>query len=1404
MILIVSVYCPLTGIIPMFTKQRFVHALLLTVCCVSFATGEPAVNGLSRTVWAEKLPGGTIKAVFLAPYGAQHDSYELMQRMPVEGPVPTMSSLDTGEGYIDWGFRTIGHYWPDLIPTEAEALAEIRKALATDWQVVVMSARPQWFRYPQDIRRSILEKVAAGRGLMSGGFGLDDSVRKDIEAMGLELEKTQVGDGRFETRSGKGLPGGVQGRVASFRAGQGRIINFWEYSLAAHGYLLNPSPLRAEYELSAGRAGWFLLRAARPGVHPYITATRFADGRLTVGMEQGAAPGVEVRICVHRRDTYEKILDTTEKMQRGKPVSVTLPQTPGGKYHAEVRVTDRDGVTLDWDAIRFTVTNDVRLGISVEPQNEISAGDTLRCRLDVEGETAGLETSLRWHDNWGRLLLATAPRPFSQEIEVTAPGGSLSLLNRLEVTVRSKRGPEAVASAELLMPGNVRPADFHMLYWKQDLHFSLAPDSWRRRLQWDVLRRDASADAWANGRPMVNEARDAALCHLSTVPYTTSFHALPLEKELMNPQWLANVEQGARDVARVFRPYRPLGHTLGDENSVTYKPEGRFADVPAVWALFHEYLRDVYTDLDALNAQWETDFAEWDAIRFDNEEQMLPSMDNPSAWVDYRDFVSRHFTQAHQRMRRAIREEDPDALVGWDGCVQFSSYGALDWWEMCRNMEMVNTYHGEYIVDERNPWGTFNGEAISSFWGHTSLRGCFLNASHREFGSAYGPWYLLLNGWNSAWWWQATYLHPANGPLRWDLGLTPIAEPMAAAVKEIKEGPGTLIAHAQKEISPIAVHYSAANYHASTIESGVADTVSNLGTGVAFWLAPELASRSSDEEMRKIWGGITPKGYYAAAAGNIYALLHDIGFEPRTMARQEIEAGVLTESDTRVLILPFVVALSDLEVAKIREFMMGGGVLIADYRCGLRDAHGRLRDTPALDDIFGIKRQSLEVRRGRGTLVADIAGGVRFESIFHDPVIADGAGMRAYHDDGTPALFRHHYSGGSTDSFGWYRLRRKIPAEFAGKNLYLLFESVDEDTHLYINGTKAFEHSCESTGLVPDDIWETSFTCDVTEFLRPGQEDLLAVGVYNRAGMGGIHKPVYLVAAEADLDLGAVQQRVRDGADVLPLPHWRFALDVGKLGMDEKWYAVNFDDAEWAPMRTHTGWQGQGFSGGEAVYLNTDLYGYIDLRRTGRERQLREFFAELLVQVDHLYPPFQIKQRYGAAAGRVEVTRHVDGDTWYCGVMPSFDVGDKAPREVILPFPPGAHVYDVRGQKYLGPGGPIEDTLYVGRAEMYAVLPYVIEGLSVRAPQRVERGEPVEIRIAVAAGTEDIGPHAVRIEVNLPDGRKVEYLGRTLYIEKGEGVFSFVPALNSAVGQWTVTAVEAVCGKQASAGFDVR
>ena len=122
------------------------------------------------------------------------------------------------------------------------------------------------------------------------------------------------------------------------------------------------------------------------------------------------------------------------------------------------------------------------------------------------------------------------------------------------------------------------------------------------------------------------------------------------------------------------------------------------------------------------------------------------------------------------------------------------------------------------------------------------------------------------------------------------------------------------------------------------------------------------------------------------------------------------------------------------------------------------------------------------------------------------------------------------YDDADSDAFGWYRQNAFVSDNtnpWRGENWYLCFEAVDEDAYVYINGKKAFEHSCESTGLKPEEIWETPFTFKANGFIKPAANNLFAVGVYNRKAMAGIWKPVHVISSEAELDREALLDLIR-------------------------------------------------------------------------------------------------------------------------------------------------------------------------------------------------------------------------------------------------------------------------------------
>ncbi len=166
------------------------------------------------------------------------------------------------------------------------------------------------------------------------------------------------------------------------------------------------------------------------------------------------------------------------------------------------------------------------------------------------------------------------------------------------------------------------------------------------------------------------------------------------------------------------------------------------------------------------------------------------------------------------------------------------------------------------------------------------------------------------------------------------------------------------------------------------------------------------------------------------------------------------------------------------------------------------------------------------------------------------------------------------------------------------------------------------------------------------------------------------------------------------------------------------------------------------------------------------------------------------------------MARFRDGKTWYFGILPDFAVDDKSAKNVRLRFPEKAYIYNVRSGEYFGYTNFVMTNIEPGCAQLYACLPYRVEGLSIDVPSSVVRGKLISIGIKMIA--EQSGPHAVRVELEYPNGIKPEYLQRVIYLPKGKGKFSFVPALNAPNGKWKINVVDCVSMIGTKAEFYVK
>lgn len=99
--------------------------------------------------------------------------------------------------------------------------------------------------------------------------------------------------------------------------------------------------------------------------------------------------------------------------------------------------------------------------------------------------------------------------------------------------------------------------------------------------------------------------------------------------------------------------------------------------------------------------------------------------------------------------------------------------------------------------------------------------------------------------------------------------------------------------------------------------------------------------------------GVTVESGYAESAASFVAALRDAGYDP-VYVTEEMIAGGWPDSQDGVLVLPAVTAMTDNTADIIRRFVARGGAVIADVRPGVLNERFEVRESPLLDDMFGI------------------------------------------------------------------------------------------------------------------------------------------------------------------------------------------------------------------------------------------------------------------------------------------------------------------------------------------------------------------------------------------------------------------------------------------------------------------
>lgn len=137
--------------------------------------------------------------------------------------------------------------------------------------------------------------------------------------------------------------------------------------------------------------------------------------------------------------------------------------------------------------------------------------------------------------------------------------------------------------------------------------------------------------------------------------------------------------------------------------------------------------------------------------------------------------------------------------------------------------------------------------------------------------------------------------------------------------------------------------------------------------------------------------------------------------------------------------------------------------------------------------------------------------------------------------------------------FLWYRQTIRVPKDFCErKQVVALFGAADQQAWIYINGKFAHSYTLENSGVAILFVWRAPFIFDVKPFLKPGEDNVIAVRIYNTQGMGGLWQPCFLYSFDLNADLKDLYQFAASKSLIEPLETRPYGYSWARL--DLKWY----------------------------------------------------------------------------------------------------------------------------------------------------------------------------------------------------------------------------------------------------------
>ena len=891
---------------------------------------------VSRHVkWAKPLAGGPIKTLFIGPRRAMREAVELTQRIDLDYDAVIIHSP-----------TVLGHPTNRAIfkgANEADTIKRLNDKLAEELDLIVIG-KVNAETLPIEIRQIIVDKIKNGTGLL---YVYPDKVAVD-SLKELETSKTDAG---FPVNlvpvkaiapfNGSDNPDqNLLDSIKTYQLENGRIVTlkYPRYN-PVWWVCLTTDPLMPHYEYQQAILARLALIAA--GRNPRIN-----DMELHIVRQE--TPSSEVSIVEQQMEAgpiigFAREMDVTWNLK----VSGTPAESISGKLTADIIVRDErnqieiektipitaldtaiaadlplgklkegghfcdviiksSGKSLGFGSTYFTADSPISVVSLITDKEYYEIGDMLKGRITLNkklGSRRKAVVSLR--DNYQRVVWQQELSQENAKIVLfqISLGKPLTILHTLYAEVREGETVLSRKVKEIPVAMRGLPDNFSFAGWGY-----ASPTSHLTSIQSKVLRR-LGLDTRSNGGFGKTDVYGMAKGNMQSIPYSwiVEFWGSPGVTErspcLTDSAYREKERKRFHTRAKQIQPYGVLAYTLGDETYYNLYDDG-VCYSPSCRDNFRDFLKNDYGTIEALNDEWKTDYSDWDDLLNIKSAGDLPK-NNAAPRGDHWRYIDWVMTDAHKFARRTIREIDTGALVGLDGTESLYASTGIYWYDLMNAIDMINVY-------PYNTWPqkVFNRHCVRSFLRPGMYSGMWYGGytSHREEKyQRFFPWYSLLFGFNSIWWYDTGVPGENFNALAPDFSPVDSFRQTTEEIREIKSGVGKLIMGSKRLDDKIAIHYSQRSFHLDSL------------------LRDPILEREP--------------GRYVQELTEFINIILDLGLQFNMVATEQIEAGELIEKSYKVFIMPCSRALTEKEKSAITEFVEQGGVVIADLFPGVRDAH---------------------------------------------------------------------------------------------------------------------------------------------------------------------------------------------------------------------------------------------------------------------------------------------------------------------------------------------------------------------------------------------------------------------------------------------------------------------------------